>query len=62
MLFNFGLDETLKVIGSAKRKRRSALARLPLKVKIRQLIELQKIDWAVKRANRKPRFRPWTSA
>ena len=52
----------LEHILSTKRKRQAALARLPLKVKIRQLIELQKIDWAVKPKGRKPRFRPWPSA
>jgi len=49
------------VLRASKKARRSALARLPLKVKIRQLIEMQKIDWATKPEGRKPRFRPWLS-
>ncbi len=56
------VDKTLGAIWTAKQKRRGALARLPLKVKIRQLIEMQKIDWSIKPKNRKPRFRPWASA
>ena len=54
--------EIVNALWAAKGRRRSALARLPLKVKIRQMIELQKIDWAVKPKGRKPRHRPWLSA
>ena len=54
-------DKILSVLRASKKARRSALARLPLKVKIRQLIEMQKIDWATKPEGRKPRFRPWLS-
>jgi hypothetical protein len=52
-------NKILADLKASKKARRSALARLPLKVKIRQLIELQKIDWATKPKGRKPRFRPW---
>jgi len=49
-------------VWAAKTRRRKALAGLPMKVKIRQLIELQKLDWKIKPRGKKPHFRPWLSA
>jgi hypothetical protein len=49
-------------IWEAKSERRKTLAKLPLKLKIRRLIELQNMDWKLKPRGKKPHFKPWLSA